>query len=223
MKKTASITLFSRTYEPDTLAIVFISIIYLVGIVGLSIGPTSFLVRLTPINLLLSIGLVLYFHHNWSGRTGLVFLSIYLLTWIAEYIGVSTGLLFGNYQYGQMLGIKIQGTPLIIGINWLLLSYCTATLLNKVRLTQNRLLNTLLGAGILTGIDVLIEPVAMALDFWQWEGGIVPMQNYLGWFLVALPVMALHFFGGTPENNKVALAVYILQLIFFSILTITIV
>lgn len=223
MKKTASISLFSKDVAPDTLAIAFISIIYLVGIVGLSIAPASFLVRLSPANLLLSIGLVLYFHRNWSRSTILAFTAIYLFTWTAEWLGVSTGLIFGSYQYGGVLGPKIQGTPLMIGINWLLLSYCTASFLTLIRLTRNRLLNTLLGAFILTGIDVLIEPVAMALDFWQWDLGEVPIQNYIGWFVVALPVMAIHFFAGTAENNKVALAVYILQILFFSVLTATIV
>ncbi len=223
MKKAASIHLFSKDFETETLAIAFISIIYLVGIVGLSIAPASFLVQLSPINLLLSIGLVFYFHHNWSRSTIHAFIAIYVFTWTAEWMGVSTGLIFGNYQYGGVLGPKVQGTPLMIGINWLLLSYCTASFLTLIGLTHNRLINTLLGAFILTSIDVLIEPVAMALDFWQWDLGEVPLQNYVGWFVISLPVMAIHFFAGTAENNKVALAVYILQILFFCVLTATIV
>ena len=35
-------------------------------------------------------------------------------------------------------------------------------------------------------LDIMIEPVAIELDFWQWEGGNIPLQNYLMWFIVAL-------------------------------------
>lgn len=207
----------------SSLAISFISIIYLVGIIGISIPIHEDFVRLTPLNLLLSLGLVLFFHRRWQKSTVLVLFAIYLLTWLAEYIGVNTGLLFGNYAYGSVLGPKIGGTPLMIGINWVLLSYTVATFLTWIGVSKNCLLNSLLGALLLTGIDVLIEPVAMALDFWQWEGDTVPLQNYLGWFAVAFPVMFMYFFFGIAEKNKLALTLLILQLIFFSVLQITIV
>jgi putative membrane protein len=34
---------------------------------------------------------------------------------------------------------------------------------------------------LVTGIDVLIEQVAPKLDFWQFEGGLPDLQNYLSW------------------------------------------
>ncbi|MBE0653483.1 MAG: carotenoid biosynthesis protein, partial [Bacteroidales bacterium] len=31
-----------------------------------------------------------------------------------------------------------------------------------------------------------MEPVAMHLDYWQWEGDIIPFQNYAAWFIISL-------------------------------------
>jgi putative membrane protein len=39
-----------------------------------------------------------------------------------EAIGVNTGLIFGNYVYKTTLGWKFLETPLIIGVNWILLT-----------------------------------------------------------------------------------------------------
>jgi putative membrane protein len=38
---------------------------------------------------------------------------------------------------------------------------------------------------LVTGIDLLIEQVAPKLDFWQFEGGLPDLQNYLSWIGVA--------------------------------------
>jgi putative membrane protein len=37
----------------------------------------------------------------------------------------------------------------------------------------------------MVGVDVFIEPVAMANDFWSWKDDVVPMQNYLGWGILS--------------------------------------
>jgi putative membrane protein len=65
------------------------------------------------------------------------------------------------------------------------------------------------------GLDLFIEPVAIAHGFWSWEGGAVPLRNYLGWFAVALPIQVFfaRHFGGV--KNKVAVALFIFQLGFF--------
>ena len=41
---------------------------------------------------------------------------------LAEILVVSYGIIFGNYKYGEILGYKVLGVPLIIGINWCILS-----------------------------------------------------------------------------------------------------
>jgi bisanhydrobacterioruberin hydratase len=65
---------------------------------------------------------------------------------------------------------------------------------------------------------MLIEPIAMKTDMWQWRNNVVPLQNYIGWFAVALPLQILFFkfIGGV--KNIVAVALFILQFVFFALL-----
>ena len=47
------------------------------------------------------------------------FFFSYISTLLLEIIGVKTGLIFGEYIYGNTLGFKVAEVPLIIGFNWL--------------------------------------------------------------------------------------------------------
>ena len=42
-----------------------------------------------------------------------------------------------------------------------------------------------MAALLVTLIDLIIEQVAPKLDFWQFEGGLPGLQNYLSWTGVA--------------------------------------
>jgi putative membrane protein len=71
---------------------------------------------------------------------------------------------------------------------------------------------------LVTGIDVLIEQVAPKLDFWQFEGGLPDLQNYLSWIGVAF-VTAYFFYPTIIKGNRtVSLIILILQIIFFTFL-----
>ena len=76
-----------------------------------------------------------------------------------------------------------------------------------------------LTAAVLTALyDVVIEPVAIALDYWQWGGGEIPLQNYLAWaaiaFLISWPLYAFRIRFRSP-----VLVVYFwAQLFFFVVL-----
>ena len=168
-----------------------ISVFYLVGIIGMSM-PTfrPYFQVLTPFHLLLSLGILLLFHSDWN-RSFLVFsILAFVIGFGSEVLGVHTGFPFGNYSYGFVLGIKLFEVPLMIGINWLLLVYLTGNLMeNWVR---NDFLAAGLGAGLMVAIDFLIEPVAIGLDFWTWEGGKIPFSNYIGWFGVAFLIHMIY-------------------------------
>jgi putative membrane protein len=69
----------------------------------------------------------------------------------------------------------------------------------------------------MTGIDVLIEPVAVDLGFWSWQGGDIPWTNYLCWFVVSLPMQWICF-SWHKENNLLAGWLLLMQLLFFGIL-----
>ena len=99
-------------------------IIYLVGIIGLSSGKfRSSFQYLTPYTLLISAFILFIFHKKWNEKHILAFVLVFLGGLIIEIIGVRTGYIFGNYNYGNVLGIKVYDTPIVIGVNWLMLIY----------------------------------------------------------------------------------------------------
>lgn len=207
------------TYE--TLAILILSILYLVGIVGLSLPIHPDFVLLTPINLLFSLGVVLFFHSRWD-RSSLLFIPIcFTIGYGAEVFGVQTGLLFGSYEYGPVLGPKVWETPLMIGVNWILLAYGSGMLINQILPKLSKVLKALLASLVMVGLDVFIEPVAIKYDFWQWEGRMTPpLQNFLGWWLVAFIVLLFFTYLVKAQKNKVAIALLALQFVFFIVLNI---
>lgn len=207
-----------KSWWQPNIAIAILCILYSVGILGIILPLHEQFILLTPVNLLVSLAIVLVFHPLWT-REMIRFLGLsYVIGFLAELIGVQTGLLFGDYEYGYVLGPKIWGTPLMIGVNWILLSYCAGVSTNHLFPNGKFLLKAGLAALALVALDVLIEPVAMAYDFWNWEDDRVPLRNYIGWFVVAFLLQLLFQYWMSMVHNKVAVALLLLQVLFFLIL-----
>src|SRR5689334_22296373 len=79
----------------------------------------------TPVNLLLMAGLLMFTQK----QKNIFFYAFVVLCFftglITEITGANTGLLFGRYEYGNVLGIKIFGVPLLIGVNWFIAVFCS--------------------------------------------------------------------------------------------------
>lgn len=193
-------------------------ILYSVGIVGALLPLHPDFMLLTPINLLVSLGLMLWNHPYWSRRTVIFLALCYLVGFGAELVGVQTGLLFGDYAYGPVLGPKLLGTPLMIGVNWMMLAYASGVAANHLLEGKAWWWRALLASVLMVALDWLIEPIAMRFDFWDWEGGIIPLSNYIGWFFVALPLVSVFAVYQASIRNKVALGLLFLQFAFFLIL-----
>lgn len=112
-----------------------------------------------------------------------VFTFIYLIGFFVEVLGVNTGIIFGNYIYGEGLGTKVFNTPLIIGLNWLLLVYITASVLENKKLLVP--VKIILGAAMMLGYDFIIEQLAPELNMWDWKNNTIPVSNYVAWFFIA--------------------------------------
>jgi putative membrane protein len=85
--------------------IIFIGIFYLVGIVGMSLGPyKSFFVGLSFFHLLLSFGILLLGRKKHTPAFWLFIGIAFTTGMLVEWIGVHTGYLFGNYHFGTVLG-----------------------------------------------------------------------------------------------------------------------
>ncbi len=196
-------------------AVISIATVYVVGIVGFVWWPQVFQ-ELTVVNLLYVSLLVFALHRNWSlGFATFAFITA-LIGFLVEWLGVATGVIFGEYAYGNALGWKLFDIPLLIGLNWLLLVYCTGTIAAMVKIPW--WLQAVLGAALMVLMDVLIEPFAIRYDLWAWEGNVIPLQNYVAWFGVALLLQLPFHYCRFAEKNRVAVALFISQLVFFGLL-----
>ena len=64
-------------------------------------------------------------------------------------------------------------------------------------------------------LDFLIEPVAIRLNFWTWENNIIPIQNYLMWFLVAFVMQWIISYKSQLLSNKLSFVLLLSQFLFF--------
>jgi bisanhydrobacterioruberin hydratase len=201
-----------RPFDPQRLFVFLVLSMHLAGVIGLLTPARAIFQLFTPLHILATTVMLLYAgrrNRGYLAAAGLVALGTYLV----ELAGVQTGLIFGEYTYGSTLGPKLAGTPLLIGVNWVLLSFAIGHLLAGLR--GSLLSKASLGATLMVGLDVLIEPVAMRFDFWDWSGGVVPFQNYLGWWSVSLLVFLAIFRWVPFRPNALAPWIWGAQLGFF--------
>lgn len=199
--------------EPLLLKRAAITILHGVGLVGLASPYQDWFLSLTPLHLLVVTALLLSEHQGSRNKLwGFVGL-VYVLGFSVEAIGVNTGLIFGAYFYTGVLGPQLWSTPLMIGVNWVLVSYLAAEVLHRYALPL--WVQVVVGSLLLTLTDVLIEPAAIHLEFWYWASGTPPLQNYVAWFIVGLIAVRAYFALSPPKSNPLGLYTYGHLLFFF--------
>ncbi len=193
--------------------------LHLVGIIGLSLPDyRDLFLELTPVQLLISMFLILAFHRGWSDSFPIFAAAAFWIGFGSELIGIHTGYLFGDYVYGPTLGPKLWEVPIIIGVNWFILVYLTGTLFQKV---EKDWYAAFLGAVAMTAIDYIMEPVAVSLDMWYWKFELIPWTNYLGWFLVAFLIQIIFRKANFSKGNSLAHLLLLCMILFFAILNLT--
>ncbi|MEW5846880.1 MAG: carotenoid biosynthesis protein [Bacteroidota bacterium] len=176
---------------------VLIPIAYLIGVAGISIkidNPQYF--KVTSIFVPVSFLILMLFHKPHSFSFWITLASIGLLGFLVEAIGTNTGLIFGQYTYGSSLGFGVFGTPLNMAINWMMLVYLVAFVLQHWNTSVT--LKSVASAIMLTAFDWILEPVAIRLGMWRWDLLTPPLHNYIGWFLFSLLVFGI-FYRFTPK------------------------
>jgi putative membrane protein len=193
----------------------FFIIFYTVGFAGIAYSESrEMFIKLIPFSLILSFSAIILFHEQpYSRRTLLIFCIIYILSFITEMAGVNTHKIFGNYYYGEGLGIKLFNTPLIIGINWVLLVYASGSLVENIRISI--MLKIILSAAVMTGYDLILEQASGLLKMWHWHDDKIPIQNYAAWFIMGLIFQAIMRTGGINMKNSIATVILIIQALFF--------
>ncbi|WP_339679533.1 carotenoid biosynthesis protein [Cyclobacterium marinum] len=205
--------------EKTLIAKIFITILHIVGLLGLYWEQSRPLFQLiTPFHLIVVTGILLYFHRDFS-RNFIGFLSFaFMVGMSTEIIGVNTGLLFGDYSYSSVMGIRIFGVPLTIGLNWFLLVYLTGGIFQNM--IKNDLIAAVLASILMVILDLNLEIVAVELNFWQWHQESIPLSNYVTWFLVAFIIQMVYRKASFEKENPLHLTLFFNLLFFFAILAI---
>lgn len=198
------------------ISVFIIWLFHLCGMVGISYGNKEFFLAFTPINLFISFVLLFVNQKQLESKELKAAFLIFFIGMISEILGVKYGLIFGDYVYLDNLGVKILGVPVLIGVNWIILTFITGSLSSFI--FKNKYVSILMGAILMIGLDLLIEPVAPLLGFWIFDLQKVPLQNYLGWFVIGMITQALFQFKIAEKELTFSTHLLIINAIFFAFL-----
>lgn len=144
---------------------------------------------------------------------------VIVASFLIEWFGVHSGLIFGRYQYGAVLRPQIDSVPIAIGFAWLL-SVMGAMAISQQLLGnwgRNTALSIFSAASILVVFDLFLEKAAIKLGYWHWQNDQVPLQNYLAWFIIGTFFIAIAAAAGLLRRKwpKYIMHLFIAQMIYF--------
>lgn len=197
---------------------IFIYIIFLVGVAGHATESLiDIMVSITSVTLLIMGSLVLYQSVRANGAGVLIWAgATYVVTFFLEVLGVRTGLVFGGYEYGHALAPLLFDVPLIIGYNWVFVILGAACIVH--RYLTRPFPFAIMTASITVLFDILLEPVAIQLGYWQWGVGYVPLQNYVAWFAISFTAAYFLKLSRIRFYTEAAIHYFIAQGLFFTAL-----
>ena len=187
------------------------------GMIGISYGNKDLFLSFTPVNLIISFFLLFVNQIQVTQRELLSVFTIFLIGMICEILGVNYGYIFGDYVYLDNLGTKVFGVPILIGINWIILTFITGSISSYI-FKKNLKFSILLGAIFMILLDLIIEPVAPLLGFWIFDLPAVPLQNYVGWFLIGLATQFVYQKFVVNKEMPFSTNLLLANIVFFSFL-----
>jgi len=195
-----------------------IVLFHLVGWIGMDRSSYAvFFEQVSWANILLSFTLLLWCHEprsDWP-RLATFVSTVVALGIVIEVAGVKTGAIFGAYHYTPVLGPAILGVPVIIGVNWAMLTYAAAGTSSLIPIPV--WMKVAAGALIMVLCDMLLEGFAIRHHYWIWDGmGGPPMTNFIGWLMVSLISNAI-FIWLTPKTRNTLAPFYLLVFFIFLI------
>ena len=154
-------------------------------------------------------------------RTLVFTVTAFGLAFVSEWSSavVEAGVPFGLYKYIETTRDRelwIAGVPFMDSLSFTFLSYVSWEVANGVRGERSSIPTSILAAGLMTFLDVVIDPVALRGDRWFLGklyyypgGGIyfgVPIANFAGWFVVCFVIIRVYLvlerlFGGEPRRQ----------------------
>lgn len=151
-------------------------------------------------------------------HTLVLFAIIMVVSFLAEYLGVHTGAVFGHYYYNaspQVNGFLVGGVPPLVTLSYVSMGYICYMLARIILGQYGQLKNAMLlgvpvlGALFMTMWDMSFDPIASYVQTrWIWEtGGAyfgVPFHNFAGWFVntfIIFLIMSLYLnYAAKPKD-----------------------
>ena len=212
------------------------------GFIAIAFFKSGLFIALTPLNLIIC-AVLIFWTQKIITTPFLVFcIFSYAVGFLAEYIGIHTGTLFGSYTYGKVLGPKWNGVPWMIGLQWMITMYCIGVSMNMLhqKLLQKQIqqklapveqkgllnrskkwmfLSTVVDGALLAVLfDYVIEPAATKLGYWKWNTDEIPSSNYFSWWLISMLILVVFYYLSFKKQNLFAVHLLLIQFMFFLLL-----
>lgn len=185
------------------------------GILGILFIDRELFLETTPVNLFITIVLLFVNLPDVNKRVLLAAVVAFVVGMCVELLGVNYGLIFGQYVYGDNLGVKVGGVPLLIGANWVMLTFITGAV--GAVFFKRTVVAAMFGALLMVLLDLVIEPVAPKFDYWEFANETAPISNYIGWFLVAFPIQWVYQSQVKQKDRVFSFHLVLIQFLFFGI------
>jgi putative membrane protein len=159
----------------------------------------------------LSVSIVIILSYKYKTNFSVWCAVTYLTTMLLEIIGTNTGLVFGEYSYGNNLSMKILGVPVTIGLLWIIVILGSVSVANRLNLKPY-------WSGLfLILFDIPLEMIATNRGFWHFNEG-VSIMNFLVWGVIGV-LFSYYLYGLKIKfASKTGSALFIGQGIVFAFL-----
>ncbi|NHN58170.1 MULTISPECIES: bisanhydrobacterioruberin hydratase [Halorussus] len=143
-------------------------------------------------------------------RAGLALLAVTAYSYAIEYVGVHYGAPYGEFSYRLELGPMVGGVPVGLPVFFLPLVVNAFLLVVLLLPRAGRAGRMLAALGVVLLVDLVLDPAAVGLGFWAYDGGgiyyDVPLSNFRGWLLSGLVAVSLVEWGFDREAVAARLA-----------------
>jgi len=150
---------------------------------------------------------------------------VIVASFLLEFIGVQTGVIFGAYVYLEALRPVVSNVPIAIGFAWLEMILSSIALAQRITYsrTKSHFLVALLAAVFMVIFDLFMEPAAMKLGYWQWAENSIPARNYFAWFVFGgiFSYIGVRLGLFKRKISTVAVHAYFAQLLYFLIVNVS--
>jgi len=137
--------------------------------------------------------------------------SATLFSYGIEMVGVATDWPYGAFEYLVDLGPMVGGVPLGLPVFFLplVVNAYLLVLLTLRGLADRRAVRLPATVAVVVAVDLVLDPGAVAIGFWAYDGGGayygVPLSNYLGWLFSGTVAAALVDLAFDPDAVRARL------------------